>query len=426
MLSFLNSHILGIFLPIILAVAGLFLLIRLKFFPILHPIKVIKPLFRKKNDGISPFKAACVALSGTLGVGNIAGVAAAISIGGAGSVFWMWVSAFFAMIIKYAEVTTTMSFRVNGHGGAPYYIEKGLKSRFFGAIFAVLIIGTSFSVGNIVQSSAAAEALSGGFGVSKLAVGIMFAAVTFVLIKGGVRRIADFSAVIIPILSLGYILLSMAIIIKNIDAMPSVMRMIFDDAFTFSSAAGGAVGFIANRAIRYGASRGLLSNEAGCGTAAYAHAATENEPAEQGFFGILEVFVDTVLLCSLTAFVVLLAFPSGCYGENGMAIAVDAFDSFFGIGGEFIAVSSAIYAIASVVCWSFYGDESLIYIGAGRRARLCYMVLYSGMGILGAVFAPSFVWELADFSISLMGIINTVCLCLLSGVAVRVTNRYFR
>ncbi len=426
MLSFLNERLFGPLLPAVLIAAGIYLLVRHRFFLLLHPAAVIGSLFRRKKGGVSPFKAACVALSGTLGVGNIAGVAAAIAAGGAGSVFWMWVSAFFAMVIKYVEVTVAMAYKKNGHGGASYYIAQGLGSRRLAAVFAVLLVLTSFSIGNIVQSSAAAEALSGSFGVSKFLTGAVFAALTLLLVRGGVARVARFSAAVIPVLTLGYVILSLAILIVNRALLPSILSEIVSDAFSASAVGGGFLGLAVSRSLRYGVSRGLLSNEAGCGTAAYAHASADNEPAEQGFFGIFEVFVDTVLLCTLTAFVVLIVRPGELAGGNGMEIAVRAYESAGRFGGEFIALSSAVYAVASVVCWSYYGLEGLCYLGAGQKARRLYTWLYSAAGLAGALFAPSLVWELADASISVMALINTVCLCLLSGCSASVTRRYFQ
>lgn len=430
MLSFLNSDIIGPLLPIIMLFSGMFLLIRYKFFLIFHPIKIIKALFKKSQDRVSPFKAACIALSGTLGVGNIAGVAAAIAAGGAGAVFWMWISAFFAMIIKYAEVCTAVIFKKSGHGGPSYYIEQGLHSKKLARFFAIIIIFSSFCIGNIVQSSAAAEAMKVSFGTSKLVVGIIFAVITFFLIKGGVNRIASFSSAVIPILSLGYVLLSVAIIIKNRFMLPDIFKNIISGAFTFNSVNGGILGIFTSKAIRFGASRGILSNEAGCGTAAYAHSSAKNDPVSQGFFGIFEVFVDTVVLCTLTALVVLIAFPCGAIGDNGMQLAADAYSTAGKFGGDFVAVSSAVYAVASVVCWSFYGSESLLYLSSSsKNSRILdriYIIVYSLTGVLGALFAPKLVWELADLSIAAMAIINIICICLLSKHSARATYNYFK
>lgn len=425
MLSFVNRMILGPALPCVMAVCGTFLLMRFRLFPLRHPIRTVRALSGRRGDGISPFRAACVALSGTLGVGNIAGVASAIAMGGAGSVFWMWVSAFFAMIIKYAEVTTAMLYRKNGHGGAPYYMEKGIGSRRLALFFAGLILFSSFTVGNTVQSSAAAEALRVSFGVPKIMTGVVFAALTVILLGGGVKRVADFSAVVIPVLSIGYVILSLAIIIRNGAMLPSVMARIIGGAFEFRAAGGGLAGFFISRAVRLGASRGVLSNEAGCGTAAFAHSSASSKPAEQGVFGIFEVFVDTVLLCTLTAFVVLIAFPACIPELDGMALAAEAYSVIGPFGGVFVSASSAVYALASVVCWSFYGQESLICLGAGEKARRAYTFIYGAAGIAGAVFTPGFVWELADMSVSLMALVNTVCLCILSRGSARATREYF-
>ncbi len=424
MLSYINNVILGPILPILLLMSGAFLLIRLRFFIFVHPIRIIKSLFSKKSGEISPFKAACVALSGTLGVGNIAGVAAAIYSGGAGAIFWMWVSAFFAMIIKYAEVCIAMVYKKNGKGGASYYIEKGLKNRPLAVIFAVITVISSLSVGNIVQSSAAAEAMKSSFGLPKLAVGTVFAVITLYLLRNGVKSIAGFSSTVIPILSAGYVVLSFAIMIKNADMLPSVLGRIVGEAFDVRAAHGGILGFFTAASVRYGASRGILSNEAGCGTAAYAHASADNSPCEQGFFGIFEVFVDTVLLCTMTAFVVLIAFPQNM-PLSGMAAASMAYGIIGSLGGDFISISSAIYAVASVVCWSFYGTEGLVYLGASPKVIRGYVTVYSLMGVVGACTAPALVWEIADLSVSVMALINTVCICLLSGICAKQTRKYF-
>jgi len=424
MLNFLNERFFGVLLPILLMVAGLFFLVRLRFFLLRHPVRILKAMFGEPGKRRASFRAACVALSGTLGVGNIAGVAAAISVGGAGAVFWMWVCAFFAMVIKYVEVVTAMCFRKEGHGGASYYIEKGLEKRWLGVLMAGIILLSSFGIGNIVQSSAAAEALWGSFSVPKFLTGIVFAVLTLLLICGGIERVSKFSSMVIPVLSLGYVILSLAILIVNRALIPDVLRQILSEAFAPGAVLGGGGGYLIGRALRYGASRGILSNEAGCGTAAYAHASADNKPVVQGFWGIFEVFVDTVLLCSLTAFVVLTVNPAGG-GENGMELAIRAYSYMGDWGGDFIAISSAVYALASVVCWSYYGSECLTYLATKRKTRRLYIFLYSATGVLGASMAPSFVWEISDLSVSLMALCNTLCLCLLSAVSVRETEAYF-
>jgi len=424
MIKFLNEKVIGAALPLVLIGVGLYFLIRMRFFLIRHPLTVIKAMAGEKGKRRSSFRAACVALSGTLGVGNIAGVASAITVGGAGAVFWMWVCAFFAMIVKYVEVVTAMHYRRNGHGGASYYIEQGLGRRSLGVFMAVIILLSSFGVGNIVQSSAAAESLKGSFSVPKLLTGIVFAIATFLLLIGGIERVAGFSSVVIPLLSIGYVILSLAILIVNRNQLPQVLRQIVTEAFAPGAVLGGSGGYLIGHALRYGASRGILSNEAGCGTASYAHASADNEPVVQGFWGIFEVFVDTVLLCSLTAFVVLTVNPGGT-DSGGMLTAIRAYSAVGDWGGDFVALSTAVYALASVVCWSFYGSECLTYLGCKKHSRRLYLILYSATGVLGAAMAPSFVWDISDLSVSVMAICNTVCLCLLSSVSIGATRRYF-
>lgn len=421
MLSFINSAIVGPLLPIILACAGIFLLIKLKLKPFSKPRKLISAF--KGKDSKASFRAACLALSGTLGVGNIAGVAAAIGTGGAGAIFWMWIFALLAMIIKYAEVVLAMRYKKHGDGGAALYMRYGLNKPMVAIIFSLMILISSIGVGNTVQSSAAAESMRICFDVPRVVTGIIFSIITLIMIYGGRKRIETASSVIIPVLSVGYIILSSCIIISKHELIPSILHQIFDGAFSYDSITGGAFGFIFSSAVRLGASRGILSNEAGCGTAAYAHK-TNCHPAEQGIWGIFEVFVDTILLCTLTAFVVLLT-PNVQLDGNGIRVALDA----YGYYGEwlrlFIGVSTGIYALASVVCWSYYGVSSINYLGGKKNSRRLYLLTYSLAGILGSVFTPSLVWEISDFSVSIMAIINTVCVILLWREVKESTDQYF-
>lgn len=425
MLALLNDHLFGPLLPLILVISGLFLLIRCRCFLVRWPRQILRGLLGGRGKRREAFRAACVALSGTLGVGNIAGVAAAIAVGGAGSILWMWIFAFFAMVIKYVEVVTAMAYKKSGRGGAAYYIEGGLGSKKLAAAFSVLLIILSFGVGNVVQSSAAAEALKSSFGLPKLLTGLLFALVTLLMIVGGIGRISAFSGIVIPILSVGYVILSLAILIKNHTLIPDALDSIMKEGLSLRALIGGGSGFSIGAAVRYGAARGILSNEAGCGTAAYAHTASESPPVEQGFWGIFEVFVDTVVLCTITALVVLIAFPHGTSDAGGMAIAVEAYELGGPFGGAFIAVSSAVYALASVICWSYYGGEGLRYFGCKKNTHRLYLILYSAVGIAGAMFSPKIVWEISDFGISLMALGNTLILCRLSGVPRRLTAEYF-
>ncbi len=421
MLSFINSYVLGPLLPIVLASAGAFIFVKLSLKPFSRPIKLLKG-FRGK-DSKESFKSACLGLSGTLGVGNIAGVAAAIGIGGAGAIFWMWIFALFAMVIKYAEVVLAMRYGRHGEGGAALYIKHGLNKPKLAVIFSFMIIISSIGVGNTVQSSAAAESMRVCFDIPNIVTGIIFSIITLIMIYGGRKRIESASSVIIPVLSLGYVIVSLCIIIRNHKMIPSVFNEIIDGAFSMASITGGTLGFIFSKAVRLGASRGILSNEAGCGTAAYAHK-TDCHPAEQGIWGIFEVFVDTILLCTLTAFVVLLT-PCVDLDGNGIRVALDAYSYYGDWLGLFIGISTAIYALASVVCWSYYGVSSVNYLGGKKNSRRLYLLAYSLAGIIGSVFAPSLVWEISDFTVSLMAIINTACVIKLWREIKESTDQYF-
>ncbi len=421
MLSFINSRILGPLLPIFLFICGAFLMIKLSFKPFSRPSKALKAFAGK--DFLASFKAACLSLSGTLGVGNIAGVASAIGIGGAGAVFWMWVFAFAAMAIKYAEIVLAMRYKKYGDGGAALYMRYGLNKPILATLFSILILVSSIGIGNIVQSSAAAESMRVCFGVTSIATGIVFSIITLLMIYGGRKRIEAVSSILIPILSLGYIIVSLSIICTNWKMIPSVFDQILNSAFNTKSVVGGAFGFIFADAIRLGASRGIMSNEAGCGTAAYAHK-SECHPAEQGIWGIFEVFVDTVLLCTLTAFVVLMT-PDVSLNGNGIAVALEAYGHYGDWLRQFIGISTAIYALASVICWSYYGISSVNYLGGKRNSRRLYLLVYSMAGIIGSIFAPSLVWEISDFTVSMMAIINTACVILLWREVKKSTDEYF-
>jgi len=415
-------------------ITGLLLCFRLKFIHILHPLKVIKALFRPQNDGISPFRALSVALAGTLGVGNIAGVASAVALGGAGSVFWMWISALVSMVIKYGEIVLAMLYRKKTHdgiyhGGAFYYIRDGLGFKRISAVFAVLCIITSFTLGSIVQVKAAADSasvLADLFGYDREFAGLMccviLSVVTACVVFGGIGWISDITVRLIPLLSVSYIGVSLFIIFRNINLLPGVMEDIVLGAFDIKCIAGGIGGYGMMQAVRYGVSRGLLSNEAGCGTAPIAHASSdETVPAVQGCFGIFEVFADTILLCSMTAFVILI---HGCDGTEGITLALNSFISGAGNGaGIFLALSVICFAFATLVCWSYYGCEAVGFLGGKKYHRTVYLVLFCITVLLSCILPHEFIWESTDFTVGLMTVINSVCVCLLSGKIVKETKK---
>ncbi len=397
----------GILLPCVLLAAGVYLGVKERFFYIFHPVKTLRETAR--TGGKSSAKALTVALAGTLGVGNISGVATAIYSGGAGAVFWMWVSAFAVMGVKYAEVCAAVTHRRRGgsdgyYGGAPYYI-KDTVSRAAGTFFALLLVINSLLTGNSVQVSAAAEVFPGiPHAVVGLALGLLAAAVTL----GGLRRLSSLTFRLIPLLSLVYTVITLAVTVVNRHALPGVFREIFRGAFDFRAAGGGVLGFGVSRAVKYGAARGVFSNEAGCGTSPSAHASADVRRAgSQGCFGILEVFIDTVLLCTLTAVSVL---SSGVgLSDGGVATALAAVSSSLGRGaGTATGVCVVAFAFATVISQSYYGISAAGFIfGSSRAVRYVYVLLSISACLLGAVMDMGKMWAMTDVITATLAIFNT-------------------
>lgn len=412
-----NKYLSGMIMPIMLIILGIFFTFKLKCFYILHPIKTLKTVISSQSGG---FKSLSVALAGTLGIGNIVGVASAILLGGAGSIFWMWVSAICAMSVKYVEVNLAMRFRQhkngNFYGGAPYYIRDGLKSKFgfkwayiLSFIFAIFCIINSLTTGNLVQ----VNSVSALFPFSPLLFGIIFTVLAYLAIIGGLNRISKITSVLIPLLSLVYVALCLFIILQNFYVVPSIFSEIVFDAFSFKSASSGFVGFGISDALRYGVSRGVLSNEAGCGTSPTAHASSNNlDPHSQGCLGVFEVFVDTILMCTLTAFVILIAKPT--IVESPMELILSSFGKFTGsLGSCTIIFLSVSFAFATVICQFFYGIESLKYISKSKASKLIFTLIFCLVSLIGAVIPMSLMWQISDLAIAAMTIVNLACLFIL-------------
>ncbi len=442
MLEWFSDKVISALTPVMLLAVGVFFCFFLKFFFIRHPLKMMKAMFkRERKGGISPFRAVTLALAGTLGVGNIAGVASSIAIGGYGSVFWMWVSALVAMVLKYAEIVLAILHRrsdaVSGeyHGGASYYIEDnfsarghGLAGKLMGGLFALLCVVNSISMGCMIQSNAVSTSFEGVFGVDGWIVGAVIGVLCVVVITGNAKWISGFCEKTVPIMTLGYILLSVAVIAARWGDVPSVFALIFSDAWNPQSAAGGVLGFVVSRQLKAGTMRGLMSNEAGCGTAPTAHAsANTSRAAKQGFWGIFEVFVDTILLCTLTAIVIILG-GNGVlqYADNPMMMAIKSYSAVFGAWSEyFMCISVLLFAFATIVCWAHYGKESLYYISKNKRLSTVYILLFTVFVFVGAIAAPSYAWLFADLSLGIMTIINLPVLCSMRGEIKRETDAFF-
>ncbi len=406
----------GVMLPAFILLAGIYFTKYLGGFYLLHPVKTMKLMLRqeKGREG-SPLRALSVSLAGTLGVGNIVGVAVAIVLGGAGALFWMWVSALLSMILKYAEIVLAGRYQIHERdgvrGGPMYYMQKGIGGHFgkgLAVIFSALGLFSAFSMGNMVQMNAATSAVSSAFAVSPLFFGIVAAVCVGILIIRGFRGISKVTSVLIPILSVLYLVLSLRAVLIDVERLPALFAEILQDAFDVSAASGGLLGFLMTGALRQGVVKGSFSHEAGCGTAPMAHGSAEaKSPAKQGLFGIFEVFFDTILLCTLTGFVILLARDGEFITGNGMHLVIYSFARYYGrFATYFISLSIVLFAFATVICWGYYGKVCLRYFTDDRRVMRGYDLLYAGVTVAAALMSESAVWALSDVTVALMTILN--------------------
>ena len=439
MLAWINRYLIGVLTPPALMGCGLWFLLYLRGRPLTHLRQICRVLTRRdRASGISPFRALTLALAGTLGVGNIVGVASAIAMGGAGAVFWMWVSAAVAMILKYAEVVLAVRHRRTDaagvpYGGAMYYIRDLFEERHhphvgvaLAAVFACLCVLDALSTGCVLQINAVSQALEGVFGLEPWLCGLLLTVVCLFFVGRDVNRLSFLTERLVPLMTGGYLILSVAVLVLRAEAVPDALGTILRDAFTPQSAAGGVLGFLLNRGVRYGTMRGLLSNEAGCGTAPIAHAASNTKsPVEQGMWGLFEVFVDTILLCTMTALVILVN-PCGLAGDGGVMMTIQAYTAVLGRGsGCFLAIAVLLFAFATVICWSHYGAECLRYLTTRRWIQTLYRAVTCSAVMFGALSAPERLWDAADFAIGTMTLINLLVLILARREIRRETRMYF-
>ena len=440
MLDFFNKYIFGVAVPILLFSVGIYYTVILKAFHITKPRALLKILFSKRtNNGVSPFRALTLALAGTLGVGNIVGVSAAICAGGFGSIFWMWVSALCAMILKYAEVVLAMRHRRydkdgTPHGAAMYYI-KDIFSSFslrklgvgIAGVFAVLCVINAVTMGGMIQSNAVGDAFFGVFGIDPVLCGAVISILCVIVISRGTLYIARLTEILVPLMSAGYVVLSVTVLIIRRDMLPDAISTIISDAFSTDSAAGGILGFLLSRSIRFGTMRGLISNEAGCGTAPIAHCSSSCEEAvEQGIWGIVEVFVDTIVLCTMTALVVAVNFGEINTRTSWLMLTFDAYSNTLGpLASLFLAVAVLCFGFATILCWGHYGSESVNYFSTKPKARNLFIAVYCASVFVGAFSSPEFVWSIADFAIGGMTLINVMALTMAKKEIKYETDIYF-
>lgn len=446
-----NIFIWGVPAMVCIFGVGLYLSIRTNFLQIRKFPYAIKTtlgrIFRKRDasDGaITPFQAVCTALAATVGTGNIAGVAGAIAIGGPGAIFWMWVSALFGMCTKYAEVTLAVHYReinANGElvGGPMYYIKNGLSKKWhwLAYLFAAFGVLTVFGTGNATQVNTITTAINSALlnynvisesavSTSNLIIGIIIAILIAMILLGGIKRIGHVTEKLVPFMALLYILLGLGVILLNIQNVPAVFVSIFSGAFQPRAVTGGIV-LSMFTSLKKGVSRGIFSNEAGLGTGSIAHACADTKkPVKQGMFGIFEVFTDTIVICTLTALVILCSGVAVDYGKAaGAELTILGFTSTYGSWVSiFTAVAMCCFAFSTAVGWGLYGARCIEFLFSEKVIKP-FMVIYSLVAILGATANLGLMWSIAETFNGLMAIPNLIALFLLSGTVVKLTKEYF-
>ena len=432
-----NNFIWGVPAMVCIIGVGLLLSVRTGFLQIRkfpYTIKTtIGRMFRKKDasDGaITPFQAVCTALAGTVGTGNIAGVAGAIAIGGPGAVFWMWCSALLGMCTKFAEVTLAVHFRERSEtgewvGGPMYYIKNGLGKRwqFLAFLYSLFGVLTVFGTGNATQVNTIVAAVD----TLNLIAGIIVAMLVAMVLLGGIKRIGSVSEKLVPFMALFYIVLAVGVVGLNLPRLPYVLESIVAGAFNPAAFTGGTIGslFIS---MQKGVSRGIFSNEAGLGTGSIAHACADTKkPVKQGMFGIFEVFADTIIICTLTAMVILCSGTPVNYGTAaGAELTISGFTTTYGGWASiFTAVALCCFAFSTIIGWGLYGSRFLVFLCHSDKVAKPFFVVYSFVSILGATVDLGLLWSIADTFNGLMSIPNLIALLLLSGTVVKLTKEFF-
>ncbi len=434
-LNSINSLAWGPVTIILLVGTGIFITFLLKGVQIrkfFYGFSLISGKFDNPDDDgeITHFQALSAALSATIGTGNIAGVGTAVALGGPGAIFWMWVTAFFGMGLKYAECLLSLKYRVihedgSVSAGPMYYLEQGLGQKWLGVCFAFFAAIASFGIGNMVQANSVAEPMLTHFGIPKLITGIVIGVLVFAVIIGGIKRIGRVASKLVPFMAFFYVAGALVVIFQNISAVPTAFALIFHDAFTGTAATGGFTGAAVAQAIRFGVARGVFSNEAGLGSAPIAHgAACTEEPVREGLVAMLGPFIDTIVICSMTGLVIIL---TGAYTEGltGADLTARAFNlGMPGLGGYIVAFGIMIFAFSTAISWSYYGDRSVEYL-FGEKSILPYRLLYCCLLPVGASIQLSVVWTISDIFNALMAWPNLIGLLFLSPVVVKSSKEYF-
>ncbi len=462
--DFLNGIAWGPWMLILLVGTGVYLSAKVGFIQFSkfgYAMKnTLGKLFQKQTAGggeVTPFQALTTALAATVGTGNIAGVTGAIAVGGPGAVFWMWVSALFGMVTKYSEVVLAVKYRERNEkgdyvGGPMYYIRNGLgqKWNWLAVVFSVLACLAAFGIGNMTQVNTIAstfnttiDTFGGNTGantiellgqvvpVSSIAIGLFVALIVALVLFGGIKRIGSVTEKLVPVMAAIYIICSLVIVGKNLDAVGGIFAMIFKGAFSAEAALGGAFGITIMTTIQKGVGRGVFSNEAGLGSAPMAHAATsEKDPVKQGLYGIFEVFMDTIVICTLTALTLMCGIHSGVditWGQSaGTELIIASFGTVFGakVGSLIVSVGIGLFALSTILSWSLYGTRCCEFL-LGHKSVPIYQTIFVAIIIIGATLELDLVWNIADTLNGFMAIPNLIALLGLSGVVVKLTKEHF-
>ena len=464
LITYLNGIAWGPWMLLLLVGTGVYLSFRVGFIQFGKFGYVMKntigKVFTKHDAGegeVTPFQAVTTALAATVGTGNIAGVTGAIAVGGPGAVFWMWVSALFGMVTKYAEVVLAIRYRERNEkgdwvGGPMYYIKNGLgKSwNWLAVVFSLLGAVAAFGIGNMTQVNTIASSINNAidaFGgntaaraitvmgqtvpFTSIAIGVVVAVVVALVLFGGIKRIGAVAEKLVPVMAAVFILCGLSVVLSNLGAVGKVFGMIFKGAFSAEAALGGAFGITIMTTIQKGVGRGVFSNEAGLGSAPMAHAASSvSDPVKQGLYGIFEVFMDTIVICTLTALTVLCGVESGVpivWGQSaGTELVGAAFGTVFGtkVGSLIVAVSISLFALTTILSWSLYGSRCCEFL-LGTKAVKPYQILFVCVILIGATLKLQLVWDIADTLNGFMAVPNLIALLGLSGVVIRLTKEHF-
>lgn len=428
----LSGIVWGPIMLTLLVGTGLYLTVLLKgmqFRVLPHAIRLIFSNDKDDEGDISQFAALMTALAATVGIGNIVGVATAITFGGPGAVFWMWVTGLVGMATKYSEAVLAVKYREKGahgmRGGPMYYLSKGAGLPWLGTLFAIFTACAAFGIGNMTQSNATAKIFETTFQIPTEITGVVLTLLTGLVILGGIKAIGKFTSVLVPLMIVSYVGCSLWVLALHINEIPAAFGLIFHHAFNPSAASGGFIGATIAAAMRYGIARGVFSNESGLGSAPIAAAAARtNDPVKQALVSMTQTFIDTLLVCTMTALVILTA-SSWTQGVSAGELTSASIAETLGVPGSiFVAVATAFFAFSTLIGWSYYGEKAIEFLFGGKAIKV-YRVFFTVAVMVGAITSLEFVWHFSDLMNGLMAIPNLIGLLLLSKIIKQETDRYF-